>query len=86
MTGEQVERRLAAVLSADVAGYRRLMGRDEVGTLANLKLFRKSLVDPAISAQTVFDRNQGNFQARFKLALTLLPGGYLPWEATKLGI
>ena len=36
---ERVERRLAAVLAADVAGYSRLMGRDEEGTLANLKLF-----------------------------------------------
>ena len=50
MTGERVERRLAAVLAADVAGYSRLMGRDEEGTLANLKLFRKPLVDPSIAA------------------------------------
>ena len=50
MTGERVERRLAAVLAADVAGYSRLMGRDEEGTLANLKLFRKTLVDPSIAA------------------------------------
>ena len=33
MTGERIERRLAAVLAADVAGYSRLMGADEVGTL-----------------------------------------------------
>ena len=45
-----MERRLAAVLAADVAGYSRLMGRDEERTLANLKSFRKTLVDPAISA------------------------------------
>jgi adenylate cyclase len=45
-----VERRLAAVLAADVAGYSRLMGRDEESTLANLKSFRKTLVDPAIAA------------------------------------
>jgi TolB-like protein/class 3 adenylate cyclase/tetratricopeptide (TPR) repeat protein len=44
-----VERRLAAVLSADVAGYSRLMGRDEEGTLAQLKSFRKALIDPAIA-------------------------------------
>jgi TolB-like protein/class 3 adenylate cyclase/tetratricopeptide (TPR) repeat protein len=49
LTGNRVERRLAAVLAADVAGYSRLMGRDEEGTLAQLKSFRKSLVDPAIS-------------------------------------
>jgi len=50
LTGERVERRLAAVLAADIAGYSRLMGRDEERTLANLKLFRKTLVDPAIAA------------------------------------
>jgi adenylate cyclase len=40
-----MERRLAAVLAADVAGYSRLMGADEEGTLARLKALRKSLVD-----------------------------------------
>jgi adenylate cyclase len=50
LTSERVERRLAAVLAADVAGYSRLMGRDEEGTLANLKSHRKTLVDPAIAA------------------------------------
>src|SRR3954468_7857082 len=50
VSGERVERRLAAVLAADVAGYSRLMGRDEEGTLARLKSVRKSLVDPAIAA------------------------------------
>lgn len=43
-----MERRLAAVLAADVAGYSRLMGRDEERTLSQLKTFRKTLVDPAI--------------------------------------
>lgn len=38
----------ATVLAADVAGYSRLMGRDEERTLANLKALRKTLVDPAI--------------------------------------
>jgi adenylate cyclase len=47
---EQVERRLAAVLAADVAGYSRLMGTDEEGTLARLKAVRKALVDPAIAS------------------------------------
>src|ERR1700721_2127407 len=50
LSGERVERRLAAVLAADVAGYSRLMGRDEEGTLANLKSLRNTLVDPAIAA------------------------------------
>jgi TolB-like protein/class 3 adenylate cyclase/Tfp pilus assembly protein PilF len=46
----RVERRLAAILAADVAGYSRLMGADEEGALARLKSVRKSLVDPAIAA------------------------------------
>ena len=50
MTGEHVERRLVAVLAADVAGYSRLMGADEEGTLAQLKAIRKTLVDPTIAA------------------------------------
>ena len=45
-----MERRLAAVLAADVAGYSRLMGIDEEGTLAKLKAVRKALVDPTITA------------------------------------
>jgi adenylate cyclase len=43
------QRRLAAIVSADVAGYSRLMGRDESGTLAALKALRKDVVDPAIA-------------------------------------
>jgi hypothetical protein len=39
-------RRLAAILAADVAGYSRLMGADEEGTLARLKALRRGLVDP----------------------------------------
>jgi class 3 adenylate cyclase/TolB-like protein len=50
LAAEQVERRLAAVLAADVAGYSRLMGADEEGTLAWLKAVRKTLVDPAITS------------------------------------
>src|SRR5271156_3016989 len=49
MTGARVERRLAAILAADVVGYSRLMGRDEEGTLARLKDCRRSLVDPKIA-------------------------------------
>jgi TolB-like protein len=50
MVEARVERRLAAVLAADVAGYSRLMGADEVGTLSALKVVRRELVDPAIAA------------------------------------
>ena len=43
-----MERRLAAILAADVAGYSRLMGMDEEGTLVQLKGHRQALVDPQI--------------------------------------
>jgi adenylate cyclase len=42
-------RRLAAIVSADVAGYSRLMGRDELGTLAALKSLRQEVVDPNVA-------------------------------------
>jgi adenylate/guanylate cyclase family protein len=42
-------RRLAAILAADVAGYSRLMGADEEGTLERLKMLRRELVDPQIA-------------------------------------
>jgi adenylate cyclase len=48
-TEARVERGLAAILAADVAGYSRLMGVDEVGTLAALKSHRREVVDPAIA-------------------------------------
>src|SRR6185437_9544107 len=48
MSEERVQRRLAAILAADVAGYSRLMGADEEGTLAALKAIRRDLGDPKI--------------------------------------
>jgi adenylate cyclase len=50
LTDENLQRRLTAILAADVAGYSRLMGADEEGTLAQLKTLRKTLVDPTIAA------------------------------------
>src|SRR3954453_6197953 len=50
LTVKRVKRRLAAVLAADVAGYSRLMGADEEGTLTRLQAARKALVDPAIAS------------------------------------
>jgi adenylate cyclase len=46
---DKVERKLAAILAADVADYSRLMGADEEGTLAQLKAHRRALVDPKIT-------------------------------------
>src|SRR3977135_3772837 len=48
MAEARVQRRLAAILAADVAGYSRLMGADEEGTLAALKVLRRELSDPKI--------------------------------------
>src|SRR3984893_8189751 len=45
---DRIERRLAAILAADVAGYSQLMGADEEGTLTQLKAHRRALVDPKI--------------------------------------
>jgi TolB-like protein len=45
MANPHVERRLAAILAADVAGYSRLMGADEEGTLAALKAYRREVID-----------------------------------------
>jgi adenylate cyclase len=49
MPDARVERRLTAILVADVAGYSRLMGADEEGTLSTLKAHRRALVDPKIT-------------------------------------
>src|SRR5712691_3744711 len=46
---QRVERKLMAILAADVAGYSKLMGADEEGTLARLKAHRHRLVDPKIT-------------------------------------
>jgi class 3 adenylate cyclase/pimeloyl-ACP methyl ester carboxylesterase len=44
-----MQRRLAAILAADVAGYSRLMGADEIGTITSLKAHRRKVVDPGIA-------------------------------------
>ena len=49
LSGERIERRLAAILAADVAGYSRLMGKDEAGTLARLRAHRRELLDPKVA-------------------------------------
>jgi class 3 adenylate cyclase len=52
MAEERLQRRLAAILSADVVGYSRLMGVDEAGTLSRLNALRRELIDPAITAHS----------------------------------
>jgi adenylate cyclase len=50
MAEERINRRLAAILAADVVGYSRLMGADEAGTLAALKRHRETIIDPAVAS------------------------------------
>jgi adenylate cyclase len=49
MPEDRVDRTLAAIFAGDIAGYSRLMGTDEEGTLRQLKAHRKELVDPKIT-------------------------------------
>jgi class 3 adenylate cyclase/TolB-like protein/cytochrome c-type biogenesis protein CcmH/NrfG len=51
MNETAVERRLAAIMAADVVGYSRLMGGDEVGTLRALRTHRSELIDPTIASR-----------------------------------
>jgi TolB-like protein/tetratricopeptide (TPR) repeat protein len=50
MPEQRVERKLVAILAADVAGYSRLIGLDEEGTLARLKTLRREVIDPEIAS------------------------------------
>src|ERR1700721_2068964 len=52
MAEERLQRRLAAIMSADVVGYSRLLGTDEAGTLSRLNILRRELIDPAIGAHS----------------------------------
>jgi class 3 adenylate cyclase len=49
MVEERTQRRLAAILAADVVGYSRLMEQDEIGTLATLKDRRRRVLAPLVS-------------------------------------
>jgi adenylate cyclase len=52
MSTSRTQRRLAAILAADVVGYSRLLGQDEAGTLASLKAARTGLIDPKIAERS----------------------------------
>jgi adenylate cyclase len=54
MAQTRVERRLAAILAADVAGYSLLMSADEAGTLSALQAHRNELIEPAIERYRSF--------------------------------
>jgi adenylate cyclase len=52
MDDTQLQRKLAAILSADVVGYSRLMGIDEASTLSRLNVLRRELIDPTIASHS----------------------------------
>ena len=52
MAEERIQRRLAAILSADIIGYSRLTGIDETGTLSRMKAIRRDVIDPLIAAHS----------------------------------
>ena len=49
MAEERIQRRLAAILAADVVGYSRLMSADEEGTFVRLKERQRTLLDPIVA-------------------------------------
>jgi class 3 adenylate cyclase len=76
VASEGVERRLAAILAADVVGYSRLMGDDEAGTLARLKALRRELIDPAIANHRgrIFNTAGDGLLAEFANAMDAVAG------------
>ena len=75
-----VTRKLAAILAADVAGYSRLMGSDEEGTLERLKAHRRELIDPKIAehrGRVAASRSTVEDQSAIQCASRCLP---TPWR------
>ncbi len=62
-----MERKLAAILAADVVGYSRMMGADEVGTLSLLKGLEKTVIEPTVSKHfgRIFKRMGDGYLAEF---------------------
>jgi adenylate cyclase len=71
LTGEQVVRRLAAIVAADVVGYSRLIGADETGTLARLAALRRGIVNDEIArhAGRLFKETGDGFLVEFASAV-----------------
>jgi class 3 adenylate cyclase len=67
MAQKSVQRRLAAILAADMVGYSRLMGADAAGTVERQKTSRKELIDPIISSHRgrVFKTTGDGFLVEF---------------------
>ena len=68
----QVERRLAAILAADVVGYSRLMSADEEGTFERLRAHRRELLDEKVAARRgrIFKSTGDGFWSSFRASLT----------------
>ena len=71
MAEERVQRRLAAILAADVVGYSRLMEADEEGTLARMKTLRNDVIDPKVAEYSgrIFKTTGDGFLAEFPSAV-----------------
>lgn len=80
-----MERRLAAILAADVVGYSRLMGKDEMGTLAALKICEAEVIDPTVGNHNgrIFKRMGDGFLVVFGSAVDAVECA-LDWQ-DKLG-
>jgi len=75
MSEGRVERRLAAILAVDVAGYSRLMGDDEEGTLAALRAVWRELADPSKCPEAATARRNGNGSVGWSRAIRPPPAG-----------
>ncbi|MDE2008022.1 MAG: adenylate/guanylate cyclase domain-containing protein [Rhodospirillales bacterium] len=71
---EEPERKLVAILAADMVGFSRQLGRDEAGTLARLDAARRGVIDPAIAAQRgrIFKEMGDGLLAEFPSAVLAL--------------
>ena len=71
MTGERVERRLAAILAADVVGYSRLVSTDEADALMRLGVLRRDIIEPNIASHSgrLFKVMGDGFLAEFASAV-----------------
>jgi TolB-like protein/DNA-binding winged helix-turn-helix (wHTH) protein/Flp pilus assembly protein TadD len=74
MSDSRIERRLSAILAADVVGYSRLMGEDEAGTLARLRTYRRELIDPKVTEHKgrIFKTIGDGFLAEFASSVDAL--------------
>ena len=74
MAEERVQRRLAAILAADVVGFSRMMGEDEAGTLAQLKTLQREFFEPktALFGGRIFKNTGDGALAENRLQISLI--------------